>query len=104
MISIGQVAIATFTDDEAEQFKEFRCEVGNSLIYGGHKQYLRSADAAKFAQVHPSFRRYYEAALAVLWQGKGIYRSGTESPVMAVLSMLPKEAEFIVVFKAISHE
>lgn len=104
MLTIGQVAIATFTDDERDYFKQFRAEVGSALIYGGHKQFLKSADANKFAQVHPSFRRYYEDALAILWQGKGIYRTGTESSVMAVLSMLPKTAEFIVAFEAISHE
>ena len=102
-ITIGQIAVACFNQADVTlgAHKEFSAD---HIIWAGSPIHLRDAAARKFAPLHPRYQKYYADALAILWQGKGIYRSGTECPVRAVKSLLPKGTEYIIVYRAIVEE
>lgn len=101
-ITIGQVAIACFSHKEVTNGDSERFEA-DSVIYEGFAKRLTREAAEKFAPLHPRFRKYFDDAAMVLWKGKGKFATGTEDPVWAAQSLLPKGTEYIVVFQGITQ-
>lgn len=77
----------------------------DDIVYAGEIYLLNYEDAAKVAQIHPNFQKYYDAAMMPLFQGKGKLLSGTECPIKAIESYKTKsESEkdmpYILIWKA----
>lgn len=62
----------------------------DNIYYKGEIGGLSYRKAAKIAQIHPNCVEYYENSMALLFQGKGRFSSGTEDPVLALESYKTK--------------
>lgn len=90
----GQVAANFYNEKEAYDFKRFVVEVSaHSLIYKGRIADLSKLTASGFASLHKDFYRYYQDAMAVLYEYPN---GGTEDPVMSL--QMPKDYEYVVVW------
>jgi hypothetical protein len=86
--TIWHYAIAFF-ESEGE-LEQAYYQIEGEPYYKGEIEKLTYTKASKIAQIHPSCLKYYEAAMMPLFQGKGKFASGTESPVLALESLKTK--------------
>lgn len=85
--TIWHYGLAFFeTEDKMKDFDVDREDV----FYHGLIEDLSYEQASEVAQIHPNFMEYYHSAMMPLFQGKGIFRSGTENPVLALESYKTK--------------
>jgi hypothetical protein len=103
--TIWHYAFVFFSDHHEMEDFHWECD---DIVYMGSIEKMSHKKASKIAQLHPNFMKYYEFAMAVLYQGKGKCSSGTECPKMALESYKTrKEAEtdmpYILVWRALKR-
>lgn len=98
--TIGHYAFAFF--ESKEDIIKF--DLVSKPYFSGKIDDLTYETAAEIAQIHPNYRKYYEASMMPLFQGKGRLFTGTESPVMALISYKTKKElhmPYILIWKVI---
>lgn len=84
--TIGQIALC-FGKNEEDCRKQLDGLPDEGItLYNGSIDHIPKNIAADVAKLHPEFMKYYEIGMAVLYQGVGQFRSGTENPVLALQS------------------